>query len=89
MCPNDLRLFYDLKGKSERDSIPVPGQSLSAMGLQFVEDVACGYGRSEIQIEDDGLYECGRIGSLDFGDVAECEDLLSDAEDDPVDIMSS
>ncbi|THV45494.1 hypothetical protein BGAL_0482g00090 [Botrytis galanthina] len=89
LCPNDLRLLYDLQGKSERDSILVPGQSLFAMGLQFVEDVACGYGGYEIQIDDDGLYECGRIGSLDFGDVAECKDILSDTEDDPDAIISS
>lgn len=50
------------------------------MGLQFVENVVCGYGRSEIQTEDDGLYDCYRIGPLDFGNVAECEDILSDAE---------
>lgn len=50
------------------------------MGLQFVENVVCGYGRSEIQTENDGLYDCDRNGSLDFGDVAKCEDILSDAE---------
>ncbi|TGO36303.1 hypothetical protein BHYA_0129g00240 [Botrytis hyacinthi] len=86
--PNDLRLLYGLRGKNESHSIFVPGQSLSAMGLQFVEDVACGYGGSEIQTDNDGLYECDRIGSLDFGNVAECEDILSDAENDLDDIIS-
>ncbi|TGO78326.1 hypothetical protein BELL_0070g00110 [Botrytis elliptica] len=67
----------------------VKATSLSAMGLQFVEDVACGNGRSEIQTENDGLHECDRIGSLDFGNVAECEDILSDAKNAPDDVISS